>query len=173
MGDDRPTLVSRTAYERAGEPKEAWRLVLDVVDHVNALREGLFHVDEIPRRAWGVYFADYYLAQVRNGGHSQYIHNARDLAAMSRSALDALDEMGAEALAAILREMLDWARAHPEEAGRQNGFEVRAPALDALDARFYAVNDGAPMSVASARWIAGWPDLKVIEDAGWRPPAPR
>jgi hypothetical protein len=77
-------------------------------------------------------------------------------------ALAGLKAMGASAQHQILQEMIEWAQAHPGEAAGQSGFDNRAPALDALDKRFYEAEEEESMIPLAARWIAGWPELRVV-----------
>ncbi|WP_407189958.1 DUF4375 domain-containing protein [Bradyrhizobium centrosematis] len=110
------------------------------------------------------YHADYYLAQVDNGGHSQFIGNtgAEMLPTTSGDALAGLKAMGASAQHQILQEMMAWVEAHPGEAALQNGFENRSAALSALDDRFYEAERRQPITHLAARWIAGWPELHPV-----------
>jgi hypothetical protein len=78
-------------------------------------------------------------------------------------ALAGLKAMGAQAQYDVLTEMTAWVKANPEEAADQNGFSVRAKLLDKLDKRFSAAERKAPMSEISAGWIAGWPELRIVE----------
>src|SRR5262249_51011548 len=160
-------VVRRAALDRAKQPGKAYDLVYAVVEYVNHLqREGVYHAREMPAPALQAYHADYYLAQVNNGGHSQFIANTgANLLTTSADALAGLKAMGADAQHRILGEMIAWAKANPQEAAAQNGFSVRAKLLDELDPRFYEAEKQTSMIDRSARWIAGWSDLRVVEDS--------
>ena len=111
------------------------------------------------------YHADYYLAQVNNGGHSQFIGNSGELLrTITADALAGLEAMGAKAQHQILFEMAAWAAANPADAGAQDGFGVRAEPLDGLDKRFYAAESETPIAPLAARWIAWWAELRIVED---------
>src|SRR5262245_18231912 len=72
-------IVPRSMMERARQPGQEHVLVKAVVDFVNAMMSlGLYTRFEIPAKAVQAYHADYYLAQVNNGGHGQFISNCRD-----------------------------------------------------------------------------------------------
>lgn len=158
-------VVSREALEAAQEPEKADYLTEAVVYYVNEIqRVGVFHARELPAGAMQAYHADYYLAQVNNGGHSQFIGNT-DVAMLATTAADALaglKAMGASAHYQILQEMMAWVQSHPEEAAQQTGFGERAAALDALDTRFYEAERQQPMTPLAARWIASWPELRAV-----------
>jgi Domain of unknown function (DUF4375) len=116
------------------------------------------------------FHADYYAAQVNNGGHSQFIRNAGALLpTIVADALGGLEAMGARAQHQILTEMAAWVEAHPEEARAQTGFDVRAKALDELDTRFYAAEEEMPIAPLAARWITAWPELRVVPDDQYSP----
>jgi len=158
-------VVSREALEAARDPKEAFYLTCAVVDFVNQMqRAGVYTRCELPAVAIQAYHADYYLAQVYNGGHSQFIGNTGTamLPTTSGDALAGLKAMGASSQHQILQEMMAWVEEHPEEAELQNGFDSRAAELDALDDRFYEAERRQPMTVLSARWIESWPELRAV-----------
>lgn len=158
-------VVTREALKAARDPEKGYYLTDAVVDYVNQLqRIGVYTRRELPAVAMQVYHADYYLAQVKNGGHSQFIGNTgvESLPTTAGDALAGLKAMGAGAQHQILQEMMAWVQAHPGEAAAQNGFSERAAALDALDSRFYEAEGQEPMTPLAARWIAGWPELRAV-----------
>lgn len=158
-------VVPRDALEAAQKPEKAEYLTCALVDFVNAIqRVGVYTRDEMPAVAMQAYHADYYLAQVYNGGHSQFIGNTgvAMLPTTSGDALAGLKAMGASAQHQILQEMIDWVEEHPGEAALQNGFENRPVALNALDSRFYEAERQRPMTQLAARWIASWPELETV-----------
>ncbi|EHR01607.1 hypothetical protein Bra471DRAFT_02345 [Bradyrhizobium sp. WSM471] len=158
-------VVSREALEAARDPQKAHYLTGAVVDYVSRIQHfGVYTRGELPAVAIQAYHADFYLAQVCNGGHSQFIGNTglAMLPTTSGDALAGLEAMGASAQHQILQEMIAWVEAHPDEAALQTGFENRAAALSALDKRFYAVEREQPMIPLAARWIASWPELHAV-----------
>ncbi|WP_298878706.1 DUF4375 domain-containing protein [uncultured Bradyrhizobium sp.] len=157
-------VVPRNALEAAEDPRKAYYLTGAVVDYVNEIqRTGAYTRDELPEVAMQAYHADYYLAQVENGGHSQFIGNTgvARLSTTSADALAALKAMGASAQHQILQEMITWVEENPGEAARQNGFTERAAALNTLDNRFYQANEQRPITQLAAQWIASWPELQA------------
>jgi hypothetical protein len=158
-------VVPRKALEAARDAAKAEYLTGAVVDYVNEIqRVGVYSGRELPAVAMQAYHADYYLAQVDNGGHSQFIGNTgvEMLPTTSGDALAGLKAMGASAQHQILQEMIAWVEAHPGEAALQNGFENRAAELNALDDRFYEAERLQPMTPLAARWIANWPELRAV-----------
>lgn len=158
-------VVPRDALEAARELEKAEYLTGAVVDYVNEVqRTGVYTRHELPAVAMQAYHADYYLAQVYNGGHSQFIGNTgtAQLPTTAGDALAALKAMGAGVQHQILLEMMDWVETHPDQAAVQDGFTQRAPALQALDTRFYETERRQPMMPLAARWIASWPELQAV-----------
>jgi hypothetical protein len=156
-------VIPRDAIEGAQEPDKA--VTQAVVDYVNDIqRAGVYPRHEMPAAAMQAYHAEYYLAQVRNGGHSQFIRNTgiAMLPTTSGDALAALHAMGAGAQHQILLEILAWVKANLEEAAKQNGFSARADALKAFDERFHAAEREKPVTPLAARWIARWSGLRVV-----------
>lgn len=158
-------VVVRENALKDDETDKEWRLLVDeLVGYVNDLLEiGQYTADEIPALAMQAYHADYYLVQVINGGHSQFIGNSPATLKMTCSdALAGLESMGARTHHKILEDMMAWMEAHPDEADAQDGFSNRAAALEALDKRFDEAESIQPMSTLATLWIAAWPDLHVV-----------
>src|SRR5690348_10034016 len=120
----KPTLetviVARSAVEQASEPGKGHVLVAAVVDFVNAMmREGQYHRFEIPAKAVEAYHCDYYLAQVLNGGHFQFIHNCgQNLKYAVTDIPGALAGMKGEAYLAIFKEMAGLLEKFPYMPGK-------------------------------------------------------
>lgn len=163
-------LVRQSVVEAVRSGSSRHELIEEVVNYTNFMMQtGLFRHDELPPEALQAYHADYYLAQVNNGGHSQFIHNSADNADRAwGDALTALKAMGASDHAAILTNMLTWVQRNPDAARQQTGFtdgDGRDPALDALDEAFYALEKHTPMSALLTAWIMNWSALKIVADA--------
>lgn len=162
-------IVKRSQAAKAGEPGN-YDLIQGLVNFVNAMtQDGLYSRFEIPQKAMQAYHADFYLAQVLNGGHSQFIHNSfGNLPFVVKDTRAALEGMKADALLAIFERAASWIEANPEEVKKQTGFEGgRAPLLDELDTAFYKANDATPMIVQSSLWIKSWPELRAVDDTDY------
>jgi hypothetical protein len=159
-------IMPRSAVEQAVD--DPFDLVLAVGNYVNAmLNEGLYTRFEINPKAMQVYHADLYLAEVNNGGHSQFIHNCNVYGSLADVIADAragLAAMGAHGQLTALDKMAAWVTEHPDEAEQQTGFEGgRDDLLDTLDDLFYEADRAASMLSLSARWIVSWPELKIVD----------
>ncbi|CDX33748.1 conserved hypothetical protein [Mesorhizobium plurifarium] len=146
---------------------EAFHLVFAVMQFVVAMvSKGLYRYPEINPKALQVFHADQYSLEVKNGGHSQFIHNAGDeIDTMIANARAGLSACGAKGQMATLERMAAWVATHPDEAAKQTGFEGgRDDFLDTLDDAFYEADDAMPMEDLLARWIASWPELQIVDD---------
>lgn len=154
--------------EGLSEGAESYHAAMDVVDYVNAvMHASLYKVGEFPEEAYALYAADYYIGQVKNGGHSQYISNDRNsLAAESTIpyAIGGLELIGCKPFAECLKDMQTWMKRNPDEAAAQNGFTVRAEALEALDKRFFALDEEVYYGAVRA-WLAQSPMVRALPSA--------
>jgi hypothetical protein len=164
-------IVPRSAALRAADPEKAYDLVSAVISFVNAMIEqGLYSRDEIPAKAMQTYHADYYLGQVNNGGHSQFIHNCHgNLKHILADVRAGLTGMKADRHLQIFEQMATWIAQNPDEVSKQTGFDGGiAPRLGELDKEFYRLEREMPMIPLSALWIVGWPELRAVADADYK-----
>ncbi len=138
----------------AMEADDPYAPVQAVVDFINfQTNTGLYKSDELPAKAMMAYYCDYYLAQVNNGGHAQFIHNFQGAAeAVFRDVPAGLSAMGATGHAAIFADMLDAVRVD------------RAEDVERLDGVFYELEKHNPLTPMNAAWIRDWPELRVVDD---------
>ncbi|MEY1557750.1 DUF4375 domain-containing protein [Yoonia sp. R2331] len=110
------------------------------VNYVNALYGAGYDPHSILESYADLYLLDFYVGQVNNGGHSQYIGNsgARLKSELPR-ALRAARMIGSDGLAAVLERCAGWIDGNPNEAVKQNGFSERAEALEECDKAFFAL----------------------------------
>lgn len=138
------------------------------VNYVNTLLRGGVPAEGLPGAFLDLYALDFYEAQVRNGGHSQFVGNSGGrLRANLEHALRGAQMLGMPELVQVLRECRDWCEANPVERDRQDGWSHRAVVLDALDNRFYAMeyDDVAYASfvVEQPEKVQGW--IKAATEA--------
>ena len=132
---DIPVLLPASAFEGA-----VYNPISSFVTYVNALLNAGFTPDMLPPAFHELYLLDYYDAQVRNGGHSQFIHNSHgNLHENLQKALNAARWLDLPEMAALLEETQQWIKENPQDAAQQDGFENRAAVLDPKDKRLYAM----------------------------------
>jgi len=138
--------------------------VLGVVDYVNEMQSAaLLQRDEIPVEAMWLYHSDYYLAQVNNGGHSQFIYNSNLSEIVLSDISKGLDLIGATKMKSCFEEMRQWISRNPLDAARQDGFGNRESFLDELDRQFYKLqktDDG--FYAKSQTWLKSSNLVKVV-----------
>lgn len=140
-------------------------LVATVVDFVNwAIGPAYLVYGEIVAEAFWSYHADYYLAQVNNGGHGQFAHNS----GMSEQTLDncrrGLAAMGATDYVAIFDEFMAIMNGDPRRARAiqdRSGFGDVDPAIRLLDKRFSNLGN---MTTLNAAWLRTLPVLRSLPD---------
>ncbi|TAU37641.1 DUF4375 domain-containing protein [Rhizobium leguminosarum] len=114
-----------------------------------------------------VYSALRYVGEVNNGGHNQYINNLDNDEEGFQSALSGLSLLGAVEYAAVLADMIDWARANPsavEEMLSTSNY-VKQPALVHLNDRFFGIDMPASVHQLASNWIKAHPRLKIVSEA--------
>ncbi len=178
----KPILKFPRSRLRRGTPKipiivgakavSSWRedpyaLTQSVVDFANIMTiQGYYEQNEIPEEVGQAFHCDYYLAQVSNGGHRQFFHNNKGGKACIDDVIAGLTAMGAIAHLDIFAQAvrviqsLDSVEVHYDAVPSKQKSE-----LDTLNKEFFAVNREASLHEALARWIASWPNLKLVEDA--------
>lgn len=147
---------------------DAYDLMHAVITFVNkTIQESGFAREEIPAEALIAYHVDYYLAQVNNGGHSQFGANSGcNEATMEdiRAGLSLIGETGAAAIFGDFERLRRDDPARFEAAIAGGGFGGVDPYMADLDDRFF---DGPTKSIPAANnaWIRALPCLKPVPDA--------
>lgn len=162
---DLPVIVGETVYE-AGQT-DPQQLIMAVVDYVNTLvSNGRFNRREIPAMAMSVYHTDYYLKQINNGGHSQFIHNCgQKLPLTIADILYCLRDIEAEDYRKLLRLFNEWVQTNPDAVSMQTGFDGgRAPQLEKFDETLYGLESKGSLRDMMAEWISSSPNLLVLPD---------
>lgn len=135
------------------------RLVGQLVNDVNALTaKGYYRFDEIWPELLSAYYLDYYIAQVRNGGHSQFTHNAQGNFEMVLEAVsNGLSKTRLPEVKDIFLRYKTWCEKNPKKVAEQTGFTGgRAPELDELDNALYGAVDQEEYPKPLAQWVSSW-----------------
>ena len=137
------------------------------VTFVNALFAELLKPTEISRDALLSYYVDYYLAQVGNGGFSQFVYNTgwepevitivkQGLTAIGATRHMALFEKG-ESLVARKPSMLS-----KFLSGEYFGANKDRDRYDAITKQFYALNESENLHQLNETWLKSRPGLCVV-----------
>lgn len=128
----------------------------------------------MPEPMWS-YQVDYYVSEVRNGGHGQYIGNSRIACGFMdgtiRCVRQGLSAMGAFDCREIYEDMLallalDAART--ASIANSCGFGRSDPAVEALDRRFRAIGGAHPLMQANRDFLVGLPYLRIVPQEHWQ-----
>lgn len=136
-----------------------------VVNFVNRLiYEGYYERDELPAEAMWSYHVDYYLAQVNNGGHGQFVGNsgwAGTMVADIRAGLAAIELPEAAAIFSDLERFAFQESERFAQAADGRGFGDIDAVIAALDDRFFA-GPTTEIAPANGKWLRTLPNLTVL-----------
>ena len=160
-------IVPRKWVDAAAEPDGAYHMSAAIVDYVNDVQQaGVFARHEMPAKAMQAYHADYYLAQVNNGGHSQFIGNSGELLRTitgRRAGGPGSDGRHGPAPNPVR----DGRLGRGKPGGRRRAGRLRHPRRAARRPR-HAVLCGRRRDAhrAAGRPLdcLGWPELRIVED---------
>ena len=160
---DQSVIVSDQSFAST----DPYDIISSNVELVNALFGEHLTADEIAPDALRSYYVDYYLAQVENGGFSQFVYNSHWSPLMNGFIREGLAAMKAVRHLALFNESA--ALVEDMEADRlQTFFESEYfdtnPTRDALDAnneRFYALSESEDLVALNAAWLRSLPNVKV------------
>ena len=129
-----PLILPQTVFRR-----EIYDPVSNLVNYVNVLFQEGYSAETLRQDLIDMYALDFYDSQVRNGGHSQFIHNSFEHreTGMERAAR-AAHMIGLPEMATMLDRCATFCRDNPDLADEQDGFGNRADVLDELDKTLFA-----------------------------------
>ncbi len=140
------------------------------IESVNELVDRLVEYDEITPEALKSYYVDYYLAQVLNGGFSQFIHNIGCDGQIIEFVQEGLVDMQAKEHAALFEKSLGIIeRLSEEELDRFLdseffGENAERDALNEFNDEFYALNQRDDLIEYNSRWLKQHPKLKALDE---------
>lgn len=157
--------------QSAHDSDKDYSLPCAVVDFVNhAIGTAQFRRDEIPLPAMQAFHVDYYIAQVNNGGHSQYVGNSGWHQYQIDDVCAGLKAIGIEDAIELYDDLCAFADSHPEEfrAGMDaRGFGEFPEFFSKADNLFFAgLNDR--LMKGNSDWIRTLDCLLVLEDGQYR-----
>jgi hypothetical protein len=146
---------------------DPYDIVYSNIEFVSALFGEHLRADEIAPDALRSYYVDYYLAQVSNGGFSQFVYNSHWSPRMNGFIRDGLAAMKAVGHLALFNEsaaLVDRLGADGLQAFLESELFGTNPTRDALDAnndRFYTLLETEDLIALNATWLRSLPGLKV------------
>jgi hypothetical protein len=146
---------------------DPYDIVCSNIEVVNALFGEHLRADEIAPDALRSYYVDYFLAQVNNGGFSQFVYNSRWSPLMNgfiREGLAAMKAVGHLALfneSAALVERLGADRLQTFLESEYFDDNAERDSLDANNDRFSELSETEDLIALNAAWLRSLPGLKV------------
>lgn len=148
--------------------KDPYDVIWSNIDFVNALFDEKIKKEEVSREALMSYYVDYYLAQMSNGGFSQFVYNSRWERGKIDKVRDGLKAMGAKQHLALFEE----AAAHVSTLGEaQLGRYLKSDlfgkngvrdGLASVDDRFFELKKKEDLILLNSRWLKSSPKLVVV-----------
>jgi len=145
------------------------RIVDSNISFINVLFEEQFLESEISVNALRSYYIDYYLAQVNNGGFSQFVFNSRWSQSCVRLVRDGLQAIGAVRHLALFQEgealvvRLADERLQAFLESDYFGKNVQRDELNVLNGRFFQLKETEDLVALNAAWLRRLPDLVVLD----------
>ncbi|MHA7774402.1 DMP19 family protein [Roseibium sp. M-1] len=131
-----PLLMPQAVFQR-----EIYEPVSALVDYVNALFGKGYSPDTLRQDLLDIYALDFYIAQVHNGGHTQYLHNCfKKRERFMEEAARAARSIGLSEIADLVDQCADFNRRNPDSADRPDRYENPAEELKDLDSELYALD---------------------------------
>ena len=157
-------VVARGSYD-SDDPEE---IVASNVEFVNALFVEHLRPDEIARDALRSYYVDYYLAEVNNGGFSQFVYNSRWSEAAVALVREGLQAIGAKRHLALFEKGAQLvagfgeARLKAYFQSEYFGENADRDELNAPDDEFFALAREEDLVALNAAWLRQLPHLAVL-----------
>ncbi len=138
---------------------------------VNGLFAQHLEAQEISRDALRSYYVDYYLAQMQNGGFSQFVYNASASGEVFTLVTEGLESMGAKKHLALFEKGVEGLVALGQKkvkeflASEYFGTNKTRDALAKIDDAFYRLQEKEELTTLNARWLKGHADLVALPAA--------
>ncbi|TNE90023.1 MAG: DUF4375 domain-containing protein [Deltaproteobacteria bacterium] len=155
--------------QRSVDDSDAYAVIQSNISVINVAQEGLLLPEELHPDALGSYYADYWIAQCRNGGFAQFIYNGGGGLTLCRLVFETLSAMGARAhLDVYTRALKVWTGMSP--ADKQRFFEhgIFGPdrperdALNAINDELFDLGDREDLYALHREWLVSHPDARIV-----------
>lgn len=161
---DQSVIVSKKSFES----DDPYDIIDSNISFINALLEEHFRHDELSQDALRSYYVDYYLAQVNNGGFSQFVYNSRWEKNTIGYVRDGLEAMGASKHLQLFNQsaaIID--RIGPD--GMEKFFKSEyfgdnkeRDILNKFDDKFFDLSKREDLIKLNSKWLRSGPKLVVM-----------
>jgi len=137
------------------------------VSFANALLRELLRLSEISRDAVTGYYVDYYLAQICNGGFSQFVYNTSWKPEVVSIVKDGLRKIGATQHLSLF-EKGEWLVTHEPSklreflSGEYFGVNKERDRFDSITKQFFSLDKTESLRELNASWLKSRPNLCVV-----------
>jgi hypothetical protein len=162
--DPSDVIVSKDAFDS----EDPYDIIFSNISFLNSLFDQHIREDEVSHHALLSYSVDYYLAQVNNGGFSQFVYNSHWSDVTVTGVRKGLSVMGATEHLALFEssaKMLDGLG--PEVLSdyfdsEYFGDNETRDALNAHDDRFFELSEAEDLIQLNATWLRGLSNLSIL-----------
>lgn len=152
------------------DSEDDYDVIRSNIDFLNTLSGEYVTFEEVSEEALKSYYVDFYLAQINNGGFSQFVFNARaNLPKVLKAVTEGLSDMEAtknlklfNQSAAIIRHLSE-ERLEKYLDSQYWGDNEERDVLNAFDYEFYGLQEHESLLNLNARWIRSHPQLLVLD----------
>lgn len=159
-------VVSEKSYKSEDEDE----IIYSNIDFVNSLFQEYVYAEEVSDDALKSYYVDYYLAQLENGGFSQFVYNSGWEKNTVRYVREGLGEIGASGNLALfnrLASVLDGMGAERIEQylnGEYFGINEERDILDSFYEEFDDLEESEDLASLNSRWLRQHEKLEVLKE---------
>lgn len=150
---------------------DIYDIIMSNIDSLNEAFNRYLDYDDVSVAALQSYHVDYYLAQVENGGFSQFVYNTGWDAKIVGWVRDGLSAMQAKQHAALFEKSAAiLSQFTPEQLaqyleGEYFGENHQRTILSQFDDAFYSLNEREDLIEINSQWLKKHPQLKVLDEA--------
>jgi hypothetical protein len=166
-----PEQISREAVvvsKPSFKSSDPYDLISSNISFLNALFEEHLRHAEVSSDALRSYYVDYYLAEVNNGGFSQFVYNSRWEEEVVKLVREGLRAMGAQQHLALFEKVAGLVKRLGKKglraylASEYFGDNAVRDNLNAPNEDFFAISKQEDLIVLNSAWLRGLPNLMVL-----------
>lgn len=164
-------IVISEESHKSGDDDE---VIYSNIDYLNSLFEEYIYSQEVSDDALKSYYVDYYLAQVNNGGFSQFVYNSGWKSEMINYVRQGLKEMGATRNLELFNKSAEILDELGEERIEEYldseyfGTNEERDILNSFNDRFYDLQKSEDLISLNAAWIKKHPKLEVLKKEDYK-----
>lgn len=164
--DDLPVIVTQESYEST----ESQDIIDSNIRYINELRSQYVLCDELSSSALCSYFVDYFLAEMENGGFSQFVYNSRWEHEAVAYVATGLKLIGAGNHLALFMEnvglvaKLGNARLSIFLTSEYWDDNDERDELDKNNSRFFELSNSEDLSQLNSNWLRSLSNLRVLNE---------